>query len=440
VRAYGLRQLQDAAEHAVMLRATELCETAAEVAISAGRALEALTRLGAALELCALLPPGEARDERELAIDLHMGPAIQSVLGPSHPRCEAVYRRARDLAQRAGPGERAFKALWGYWHFLCMRGNNREAAALTRDIVDMAAALADDGLELEAQLAVMTTQDLLGNARETLASAERVLALYRPECHHHLSFAFGAHDPGVCAWGQGALAAWLTGQPDRAIAMADRGISLANAMSDGYSRATGYFYAGILYVWCGATRLLAHAVERLLALSVEYGMEMLLTEARLLEGRLLLERGDAGEGLARMLPALASIEGGEDLGFVLIYIAFVAEALMADGRDAEALTLIERGMGHAVEGQQELFLPELHRLRGCMRHAAGDEAAALADWHRALALADAQSATSLALRVATSAAEAGSPGMAAELRRRLAGFTEGHTTRDLLAARAACAA
>lgn len=440
VRSYALLQLQAAAEHEVIARAAQISEAAADEAMASGRAVESLARLGVALELCALLPEGEARDERELAIDLRMGPAIQSVLGPAHPRCEAVYRRARDLARRAGPSERGFQALWGYWHFLCMRGSNREAAALTEDILKMAAALGDEGLELEAQHAVMTTQDLLGNAPATLASAEKVLALYRPELHHHLSFAYGAHDPGVCAYGQGALAAWLTGRPDRALAMADSGITLANAMSDGYSRATGYFYAGILYAWCGSSALLAHAVSRLLALSVEYGMEMLLTEARLLEGYLLAGQGKPAEGLGRMLPALAAIEEGGDLGFVLIYIALAAEALVADGRTEEAVTLLERGMGHAIDGQQELFLPELYRLRGCIRQCAGDTGAAAADWQRAVSLADTQGAPSLGLRATISAAQAGEPGALPALLARLAGIDGGHTTRDLQAARAVCEA
>jgi hypothetical protein len=87
-----------------------------------------MAKYSIALELACMLPEGVARQEREMDVGLKLGPAIQATLGPTHPRCEQVYRRSVELA-RAGPADaRAFKALWGYWQFLTLSGRDRDAS------------------------------------------------------------------------------------------------------------------------------------------------------------------------------------------------------------------------------------------------------------------------------------------------------------------------
>jgi len=435
-RAYALMQLARAGETSVIERASRLYEAEGDRAAAAGANATALAQLVTASDLAALLPEGEARDERELAVSLKLGPAIQSVLGPAHPRCETLYRRARDLASRVGPGERSFKAVWGYWHFLCMGGRNREAAPLAEEIVRMAPQLGDEGLELEAHHAAMTTQDLLGQASQTLDSARRVLAIYNRERHHPLAFAFGGHDPGVCAYGQGALSSWLIGEPDDALSMAADAVGLADTMTDGYSRAAGHFYAGLVYAACGMVRELTHSAERLLRLSDEHGMGMLISEARLLQGRALFDRGDVGTGLAEMSAALAELEGERDLAFILVYISLLADALVAGGRVEEARPYLDRGFGYAGAGQQELFLSELHRLRGDVAEREGQRTLAERWWRQSVEKADAQGARSLALRAAMSAARARGEDVSGDFAGRVAAFAQGRETRDLKDARA----
>src|SRR3954451_9528236 len=142
---------------------------------------------------------------------VRLGPALQAALGPSHPRSETVFRMAVGHANRREPNVRSFRALWGYWQFLCICGRNRDAAALADEIVQMAPALRDDGLQLEACHAAMTTHALLGDAPAVVENAARIIAVYDRDRHHSLAFSFGGHDPGVCALGQGAWGLWLVG-------------------------------------------------------------------------------------------------------------------------------------------------------------------------------------------------------------------------------------
>jgi predicted ATPase/DNA-binding winged helix-turn-helix (wHTH) protein len=284
-RAYALRKLERAGERDTLERGAQMHESAGDAAALLGRNAEALAHLSAAMDLVGRLPKDAARDARELSVALKLGPLVQAVLGPAHPRCEAIYRRALACVNRALPSVAAYKAVWGYWHFLVMRGRHRDAAPLADHIVAMAHDLGDDGLELEAHHAVMTTQDVLGDVPRTLDSARRVLQRYDRERHHALAFAFGGHDPGVCACGQGALASWLSGDDAAALDLAARGTALADGMSDGYSRATGYYYACLTYAASGRHADLGRAAEALVVIAGDHGMESLLVEARLLQAR-----------------------------------------------------------------------------------------------------------------------------------------------------------
>jgi predicted ATPase len=364
-RAYAMARLLEAGEHAALGHASAWYEEAGDRAAQAASGTQALVHFGTALELLRQQPASASRDERELQLCLKLGPAIQATLGPAHARCEAVYRRSVELARAAPPGPAAFQALWGYWQFLTLAGRDREAAPFAREIVEMAPALDDDGLQLEALHAEMTSADLLGDAPAVVAHAERIGAMYDRCRHHRLSFAFGGHDPGVCALGQGSLNHWLCGRPERAAAMARQALDLAASLDHGYSRATGAFYAAITFAALGDDAALARTAESLVRLSDDYGMEMLLTEGRFFQGRARFVQGDAEAGLAQMGEALQAIEASRDLGFVFVYMALLGDALLQCGQAGEVVALVERALGHAALGQG-LF----HMAGRCARGAA----------------------------------------------------------------------
>jgi predicted ATPase/DNA-binding winged helix-turn-helix (wHTH) protein len=398
-RDYAMSLLRAAGELKVLAHASAWYERAGDRASQAVSGTPALLCYGTALELLQQLPPGPERDERELRLALKLGPAIQSTLGPAHARCEAVYRRSVELARGMAPGAVPFQAVWGYWQFLSLAGRDREAAPYAREIVDMAPALNDDGLQLEALHAEMTSADLLGDAPAVLAHAERITAMYDRCRHHRLTFAFGGHDPGVCALGQGSVNLWLCGEPEKAAAMAQRALDLAATLDHGYSRATAAFYAAITFAALGDRAALTRTADALVRLSDEYGMAMLLTEGRFFTGCARFADGDA-QGLVQMGEALQAIEASRDLAFVFVYMALYAEALLASGDADAVLALVERALGYATWGQG-LFLPELLRLRALARKAL-DDAGWRDDVQEADRMARAQGAVTLARRASAS--------------------------------------
>jgi predicted ATPase/DNA-binding winged helix-turn-helix (wHTH) protein len=395
-RAYALSKLAELREHEYLVQASGWYERAGDRAAQAASGTAALAAYGSALELARMLPEGAQRDERELDLSLKLGPAIQATIGPTHPRCEEVYRRSVELAHSGPAGERAFKAIWGYWQFLSLAGRDSEAAPFAHEIVEMAAALPDDGLQLEALHAAMTTSDLLGDAPAVVANARRITGMYDRCRHHKLTFAFGGHDPGVCALGQGALNLWLTGESAQARDMAAAALELAASLEHGYSRATGAYYAAITYAALGDTSALKATANALVDLSGQYGMDMLLTEGHFLQGRARFERGDA-DGIDVMQSSLAVIEASHDLAFVFVYMSLLADALLARGDLPGVEALAQRAVTHAKHGQR-LFLPEVIRLRAKARALTGD-GRWKEDLQEALTMAASQGAVALQVRV-----------------------------------------
>jgi predicted ATPase/DNA-binding winged helix-turn-helix (wHTH) protein len=400
-RAYAISKLCEAREHAVIEHASEWYEQAGDWAARAANGTQALVDFGTALDLLRMLPEDGSRDERELRLCLKLGPAIQATLGPAHPRCEAVYRRSVELARGAAPGPAPFQALWGYWQFLTLAGRDSEAAPFAREIVAMAPALGDDGFQLEALHAEMTSADLLGDAPTVVAHAERITSMYDRCRHHRLTFEFGGHDPGVCALGQGSVNLWLCGHPEQAAGMAQRALDLAATLDHGYSRATAAFYAAVTFAALGDSAAFTRTANSLVLLSDEYSMEMLRTEGRLFQGRARFESGDAG-GMEQMGEALRAIEASGDLAFVFVYMALYADALLRAGHSGTVMELAERALRYATLGQG-LFLPELLRLRALARRRSGD-AGWRDDAREAQRMARAQGAVALVERAETTLA------------------------------------
>ena len=109
-------------------------------------------------------------------------------------------------------------ALWGDW--MAKNGISRmlEAARRSDDLVALAQRLGNDEYVLQAHHSRWTNFYMMGDARISRADTLVGIRLYDRERHRHHRHIYGGHDPGICACGTGANAAWLTGYADDALA------------------------------------------------------------------------------------------------------------------------------------------------------------------------------------------------------------------------------
>ncbi|MGA9849158.1 MAG: adenylate/guanylate cyclase domain-containing protein [Roseiarcus sp.] len=96
---------------------------------------EAVVSFGNALDLVPDLPPGGARDERELALRLAVGPALLAARGYASTEVERNYREAETLADRLGDREAVFTSARGLWHYFYDRGELAQALTLAQRLI-----------------------------------------------------------------------------------------------------------------------------------------------------------------------------------------------------------------------------------------------------------------------------------------------------------------
>src|SRR6266436_6827134 len=88
---------------------------------------DAISSLSAAIDLLQRLPDSTERIQRELLLQLAVGPALIAVKGQSAPETGRAYARARELCERLGDPPEFFPALWGLWNVYLVRGEFRAA-------------------------------------------------------------------------------------------------------------------------------------------------------------------------------------------------------------------------------------------------------------------------------------------------------------------------
>jgi predicted ATPase len=186
------------------------------------------------------------------------------------------------------------------------------------------------------------------------------------------------------------------------------------------------------------------AVTMLMDLATSLSAPFWKTLAHCLEGKLLIRRGEFGEGSVRLRTALDTCER---TGWTRCYPEFLgalAEGLAGLGRFAEAIATIDRATSCADRGGERYFVAELLRDKGeLLLHAADEESISRAEhcFSQALEVAREQGAKSWELRSALSFARLrvmqDRQDDARQLLEPVYGrFTEGFETPDLRSARA----
>ena len=189
-------------------------QRAGELAVSRSGYREAVAHLEAALEQLALLAETPERMVTELALRVKVGPALMAIKGMGAPESAENYARGCQLAERVGDCPEGFMAFWGDWLAKGASGHLTEAAKRSEDLVALSRRLNDEEFVLQAHHSRWNTFYTLGDARISRADTLIGLHLYDRERHRQHRHIYGGQDPGVCACGTGANAAWLTGFSD----------------------------------------------------------------------------------------------------------------------------------------------------------------------------------------------------------------------------------
>jgi predicted ATPase len=404
---------------------------------------EAITYFERTLELLLAQPKSAERDRKELNLQISLGPPLMALRGFNAPEVKHAYGRARELAGQTGQIDLLFHATWGQWEFYShsTREDLNTAEELEQQLFELAGQAEDDGLLLEAHHSGWATAYARGNAAGMVDHARQGLTIYeRGDFLEHLHI-FG-HDPGVCAYGSGAVGLWLLGYPEQARQLLLKGVALADEIEHPFSITVIKWGETLISLFDSDNQLALTKANEYAAFSKEHGFSGFARIATLFQGIASAQMVGGAEQMERMRSVYEL--AFQDRTFVLWpwTLSKYMEACQANGNIAEGIQAFEKELAENKLTGQRFFESEVRRQYGklIMAKDEGQMLEAENQFQLAREIAIQQKAKSLELRAEMSLAELWQrQGRREQACRLLAksfeSFTKGFDTADLVAAK-----
>jgi hypothetical protein len=185
-------------------------------AAAASAYADAISSLSAGLNLVQKLPDSPERIQRELLLQLAVGPALMAVKGLAAPEAEQACVRAHALCERLGNPTELLPALFGRWFTYLLRGELRRAYEVAELLLRRAQSASDPAGLMRGHAALGYTSYYVGELLSAMEHLEVAISIYDPERHRPLIFRYGGADTGVGCLSHAAITLWqLSATPTR---------------------------------------------------------------------------------------------------------------------------------------------------------------------------------------------------------------------------------
>ncbi len=435
------------AEPAIVSKAIEYLHKAGEQAVHRSANVEAINHLNMALELLATLPEAPERDRQELRLQLALSHPLMAAKGYSAPETIQTVNRAYLLAERLGDTEYIFPLLFGQWVNHHVHSDRQEARRIAAQFLSLAQQQADTGHILLGHRLMGYSLIAMGEFQPGYAHVEQAVALYNPQQHRSMAFRYG-QDTGIAAQALLALALAYLGYPDQALQSSQQAVSAAHELN--HANTLGYVltHACFVYQFCRDVDSVVEGAQTLMTLSQQQGLPTWLAIGTIMEGWVMVERGQREAGVARIRQGLVDLLATGSRILTSHLFVLLAEGYAALGHITEGLNVIAEALEFVRQTDERWWEAEIYRLKGELllkeegkRLRLKDEESAEACFLNAIEVARRQEAKSLELRAAVSLARLwqahGKQEQAHQMLAEIYGwFTEGFETMDLREAKA----
>lgn len=390
-----------------------------------------------------ITPNMQLSDALRMQLHLALGVSLGLTMGDVD-RAKAAMTQGLELGERLADRHAQLRALWALWALHINIGDARIAQTVVERFSSVAGRVDDQAAWLVAERLRGYTFHHLGEHEAAEACCERVLQLSR-DANDQSYVLVRTMDQHIMARAMLARVLWYQGRLNRATEHARA--SLEEAQSNGYrlSICEVLRVAGCpLALMAGDLAAAEQAIAMLRDIADGSNAGFYKIPARLLQGKLLIARGEFAAGVALLRSELYSVETPIWALARPEFLGALAEGLAGLGRLAEALETANEAVTKADEGGERYYVPELHRIRGEMllkQGAAGSALQAKDCFGEALQIARQQGALFWELRAALSLARLSLAEDRPEVARNILApvyprFTEGFGTPDLAASKA----
>jgi predicted ATPase/class 3 adenylate cyclase len=397
--------------------------------------LEAIDQFRRGLALVEALSDMRERAERELDLQMALGPALFATKIRSQPDLGRAYARAWELCQQVEDHSRAFTVLRGLYLYHVNLLEMEKAQHFAEEGLRVAERLDDAARLVGAHIALGVTQFFQGKLEPALAQFKRGFEMFDPD----MQFPdWPGAPPAVSFQFFAMLISWMLGYPDRSLDELRAAVRNAEMLGHPLALAQTLCYGALIPIFRHEPPAAADYAGRALRICEEHRIAQYHAVALCAGGWALGVSGESKKGLAQIGQGVDSYGLG---ALQHILRALQADAQLAIGKPEAALASVAAGLKAVEKTGGAALEAELWRLRGeALLAGAGTVSAAETAMQRSIDVARRQNAKSWELRAATSLArlrrQQGRPQEAAALLAPIyAWFTEGFDTADLQAAR-----
>ena len=436
-------------EAGLIEKAADLWGKAGQRSLQRSALVEAVAQLTHALDQLAALPGTPALRRKQIELQVALITPLLHVKGYAAPETKAAVEHARlliDEAEALGEGPEdpllLFSVLFGFWvsNYVAFNG----------DVVcELAAQFLAIAEKQGATVPLMVGHGLMGtslvltaNVAQGRTHCHAAIALYNAAKHRPLAARFG-QDQRVANLSYRALALWVLGYPEAALADLVQAISDARETGQAASVMFALGHAPLALLWCGDYVTAAKVIEEVIALSDEKGALVWNVAGKLNQGWLFALTNKAADAVQMINSGITAWRSIGSKLWTPNYLSYLARAYAEIGQLNDAWRCIGEAMTAVETTKEGLWESEIHRMAGeiALLSSRPDAAKAQGYFEHALAVARQQQAKSWELRAAMNLArlwrDQGKVRQARELLAPVYGwFTEGFDTRDLKEAKA----
>jgi tetratricopeptide (TPR) repeat protein len=326
-------------------------------AASTSANVEAIAQLGRGLALVEVLSdPGE-RAERELDLQMALGPALYVIKTASHPDIGRVYTRAWELCRQLGDHSRGFTALRGLYLYHLALLEMEKSQHFAEQALRVGERLDDAARLVGAHTTLGTVLYWQWKLEPALAHFRRGFAMFDP----NMQFRDwpGAHPAMQCQMHL-ALISWMLGYPDRSLEEFRAAVGSAETLGHPYTLAQTLSFIALVHIFRHEPPAVADYAGRALRICEEHRIAHYHAFALCENGWALGASGESEEGLAQIRQGVESFHGASQQ----ILLALQADAQLAIGKPEAALVSVAGGLKAVEKAGGGPLEAELYRLRG----------------------------------------------------------------------------